>query len=700
VNPILGRTLEPGDDNAKASHPVVVFSYEFWQRKLSGDANIVGQTVRLNQYPYTVIGIAAPGFFGDTVGDKQDFWVPMTMQAQMMPGRAWLEEVHASWLRSMARLKPGIAMGQAEANLNLVFQQWLQGPVGRALDPGDQDFLKKAKVPVVPGGKGFSSLRDDYFMPLLLLMIFVALVLLIACFNVANLLLARASARQKEVAVRLAIGATRMRLLRQLLTESLLLAFAGGVLGLLVARWGTESLLKLSIGQRASEGIETSPDLHVLLFTAGVCLLTGVVFGLVPALRSSRVAVAPTLKESTLAQPRAGRFPIGKLLVVGEVAICLLTLFAAGLLVRSLGNLRNVNLGYNKEEILIVRADPVASGYKPAQLINYQEEMIRRLSQLPGVLGVSGSENGLFSGTESADGMKIEGYVAARDQDRICFWDQVGTTYFSALGIPIIAGRDFGPQDTPTSQKVAIINETMSNFYFPGSNPIGRKIWIDDEEHKNQPIEIIGVARNVRDHQLRKPVQRRFYIPVGQALDPLFAINFEIRTTGKPAALTEAVRKTFAGFDPNVPLTRVSTVEELVERSITESILIARLTTVFGLLALLLACIGLYGVMAYAVAGRTREIGVRMALGAQRSQVLGMILREGLKLVLIGILVGIPVALLVARLAASMLFGLSPADPVSMLIVIVVLAGIATIAGLLPARRATKVDPMIALRYE
>ncbi|HEX7284941.1 MAG TPA: ABC transporter permease [Candidatus Angelobacter sp.] len=700
VSPFLGRTLKPDDDTAKAAHPVVVISHEFWQRKLSGDPNIVGQGLRLNNYPYTIVGVAAPGFFGDTVGDKQDFWVPMAMQAQMMPGRAWLENVQVSWLRSMARLKPGVTMGQAEANLSLLFQQWLHGPVGRALDPGDQQALQQAKVPVVAGGKGFSDLRDEFSAPLLLLMAIVGLVLLIACVNVANLLLARASARQKEVAVRLAIGASRTRLIRQLLTESLLLAFTGGLLGLLVAGWGTKALLKLSIGERASQGIQAAPDFRVLLFTAIICLLTGVVFGLVPALRSSRVAVAPTLKESSTAQARAGRFPLGKVLVAVQVAICLLVLFASGLLVRSLGNLRKLDLGYSKEQILMLRADPVAAGYKQAQFINFEQEMIGRLSALPGVRGATGSENGLFSGTESGDVMKIEGYVAARDRDRICFWDQVGTNYFGALGIPIILGRDLGPRDTPAAQKVAIINETMARFYFGSGNPLGRKMWIEDQERKEQPIEIVGVARDVRDHAVRGPVQRRFYIPIGQAPDSLFAINFEIRSAGKPAALAEAARKAIAAFDPNIPITRVATVEELVDRSISEDILIARLSSFFGVLGLLLACIGLYGVMAYTVNRRTREIGIRMALGAQRSQVLGMVLREAMKLVLIGIIAGIPIALLVSRVFASMLFGLTPTDPLSMLVVVVALAAIATIAGLLPARRATKIDPMVALRYE
>jgi predicted permease len=700
VSPFRGRSLVPEDDRAKSSNPVAVVSYEFWIRKLAENPAVIGQTVRLNKYPYVIIGIAAPGFFGDTVGEKQDFWVPVSMQPQMMPGRPWLDDIHASWLRVMARLKPGVGRSQAEANLDVLFQQWLQGPQGRSLDPGDQQGLKQQKISVVPGGGGFSGLRPEFSRPLLLLMAIVGLVLLIACVNVANLMLARANSRQREIAVRLAIGASPAHLIRQLLTESALLAFAGGLAGLLVAHWGTASLLKLSLSARAAEGLRVSPDWRVLAFTACVCLVTGLLFGLAPALRSAKLAVAPTLKENTAAQAGSGRFPLGKILVASQVAVCLLVLFAAGLLVRSLKNLRDLDLGYSRDNILMARVDPVAAGYKPAQLIDYEREMSARLAALPGVRNVTASENGLFSGTESADQMKIEGYTPSRDKDRVVYWDQVGDNYFHALGIPILAGREFGPQDTPTSLKVAIINESMAKFYFGHANPIGRKMWIDDQEHKDQPMEIVGVARDVRDHTLRGPVQRRFYVPTGQALDAIYAINFEIQTAGKPQDLTEPVRKSFAALDANVPVSRIRTLDELVDSSISKDILVARLSTFFGLLALVLACVGLYGVMSYTVSRRTREIGVRMALGAQRTQVLGMVLNEGLKLVLIGIVVGIPVALLASRVFSSMLFGLSPADPLSMLTVIAVLGSIATLAGLIPARRATKVDPIVALRYE
>lgn len=531
VGAIIGRTLTEQDDVAKGAHPVVVISYGFWKDKLSQDPNIVGKSLKLNDYPFTVVGVTPPGFIGDTVGDKQDFWVPMMMQEQMLRGRPWLERVDASWLRSLARLKPGTSVAQAEANINVIFKQWLQSPQIKAIDPGDQEQLQRSKVPVTSGGAlGFSAVRGDSRQPLLLLMGFVGLVLLIACVNVANLLLARASARQKEIAVRLAIGAGRVRLVRQLLTESVMLAVLGGVAGLLAAKWASQALLTLSLGAQASAGLPVVLDLRVLGFTAGLCLLTGAVFGLAPALRSTGVAVAPTLKESTLAQGPSGRFPIGKILVAVEVAICLLALFSAGLLMRSLNNLKKLDLGYSRDNLLIVRADPVAAGYKVQPLINFQREMTERLAALPGVRSVTGSENGLFSGTESNSGMKIEGYTSAKDEDLMVYWDQVGTNYFKALGVPILRGREFGPQDTPSSQRVVVINETTAKFYFRNSDPLGKRIWFGDQENKDKPMEIVGIARDMRDHELRGPMQRRFYLPLGQAPDSLFAVNFEIRT--------------------------------------------------------------------------------------------------------------------------------------------------------------------------
>jgi predicted permease len=688
--------ITPDDDSGPGAHPVMVLSYGFWKNKLGENPNSVGQTLRVNNYPFTVIGVAPPGFYGDTVGDAQDFWIPVTMQEQVITGRKWLEVYNVSWLHLIARLKPGTSASQAAANVNLVVDQLVSGPLKAKLTKDDLDNLKRDKVPVSAGGGGFSDLRGDFKEPLMLLMVIVALVLIIACVNVANLLLARASSRQKEFAVRVAIGAAPGRIVRQLLTESIFLAFAGGVLGLLIAQWGTRALLKLS----GNKDLEASPDLRVFLFTAAVCLVTGILFGLIPALRSRRVAVAPTLKSGSQNGNSAhAGWNWGKLLVTGQVALSLLVLFVAGLLVRSLQNIRNIDLGYNREHLLLVSTDPMAAGYNKSRTTNYANELAAQLANLPGVRAVTSSKNGLFSGSESGNSIKVEGYDSKNDPDLQAAFDQVAPNYFSAVGIPLLLGREIGLQDTETSPRVAVINESMARFYFGQANPIGRKFTIDDTSSKG-PVEIVGVARDARDHQLKGKVQRRFYIPVSQALGSIAGLNFEIRTAGNPVAVAEAVRKQIKSFDANVPINSVRALNELAERSISDQILIARISSFFAGLALLLAAIGLYGILSYSVAGRTREIGVRMALGAQRGSVLRMVLEEAGKLVVLGVVIGVPASLLASRLFLSMLFGLKTTDPGSMALVIAVLLAITLLASYIPARRATKVDPMVALRYE
>jgi predicted permease len=696
VNALYGRVITPDDDSGPGAHPVAVVSYGFWKNKLGENPSVVGQTLRINNYPFIVIGVAPPGFYGDTVGDAQDLWVPMTMQEQVVSGRKWLEDYNASWLHVIARLKPGVTVENAAANLNLLLQQLVNGPLKAKLSKDDLDNLKAAKVPVSAGGGGFSDLRGDFQQPLLLLMVIVALVLVIACVNVANLLLARASSRRKEFAVRVAIGAAPSRIVRQLLTESILLAFAGGALGLLLARWGTDALLKLS----GNRDLEASPDVRVFLFTAAVCLLTGVLFGLIPALRSRRVAVAVTLKSGSQngSSANAG-WNWGKLLVTGQVAVSLLVLFVAGLLVHSLQNIRNVDLGYNREHLLVVSTDPLAAGYDKARTASFANQLAEQIGSLPGVHAVTSSKNGLFSGSESGNSIKVEGYTSKNDADLQAAFDEVAPDYFHGVGIPMLLGRDIGLQDTETSPRVAVINESMSKFYFGKTNPIGRKFIVDDPSSKG-PVEIVGVARDARDHKLKGSIDRRFYLPLSQALGPLPGVNFVVRTVGNPVAVAEAVRKQIKNLDANIPVNNVRSLNELTDRAISDQILIARLSSFFAGLALLLAAIGLYGVLSYSVAGRTREIGVRMALGAQRGNVLKMILREAGILVLVGVVIGIPSAILASRLFSSMLFGLKATDPVSMLLVIAVLLAITLIASYIPARRATKVDPMIALRYE
>jgi predicted permease len=696
VNALYGRVITPDDDSGPGAHPVAVVSYGFWKNKLGENPNIVGQTLRINNYPFTLVGVAPPGFYGDTVGDAQDLWVPVTMQEQVISGRKWLEDYNASWLHVIARLKPGVTAENAAANLNLLLQQLVSGPLKAKLSKDDLDNLKAARVPVTAGGGGFSDLRGDFQQPLLLLMVIVALVLLIACVNVANLLLARASSRRKEFAVRVAIGAAPGRIVRQLLTESILLAFAGGALGFLLARWGTDALLKLS----GNRDLEASPDLRVFIFTAAVCLLTGLLFGLIPALRSRRVAAALTLKSGSQngSSANAG-WNWGKLLVTGQVAVSLLVLFVAGLLVHSLQNIRNVDLGYNRKHLLVVSTDPLAAGYNNARTASFANQLAEQIGSLPGVRAVTSSKNGLFSGSESGNTIKVEGYTSKKEADLVAAFDEVAPNYFHGVGIPMLLGRDIGLQDTETSPRVAVINETMAKFYFGKANPIGRKFIVDDPGSKG-PVEIVGVARDARDHKLKGTIDRRFYLPLSQALGQLPGVNFVVSTVGNPVAVAEAVRKQIKNLDANIPVNNIRSLNELTERAISDQILIAQLSSVFASLALLLAAIGLYGILSYSVAGRTREIGVRMALGAQRGSVLKMILQEAGILVLVGVVIGIPSAILASRLFSSMLFGLKSTDPVSMLLVIAVLLAITLLASYIPARRATKVDPMIALRYE
>ncbi|HEY1936933.1 MAG TPA: ABC transporter permease [Candidatus Angelobacter sp.] len=698
VNALYGRVLSAEDQTAPGANPLAVVSYGFWRDKLGENENAVGRAVRINGSPFTIIGITPPGFYGDTVGDQQDLWVPVTMQEQLITGRKWMENYESSWLHCIARLKPGISVEQARTNINLILQQLLKGPLGAKLNKEDRENLEKAKIPVLAGGGGFSELRGDFKQPLFLLMGIVGLVLMIACVNVANLLLARAASRQREIAVRMAIGAAPGRLVRQLLTESIFLAFTGGALGLLIAHWGTAVLLKLSKNSQ----LEAELDLRVFLFTATVCFLTGILFGLIPALRSRGVAVALTLKAGAQSGGSShGGWNWGKALVTAQVALSLLVLFAAGLLVRSLQNIRNVDLGYNREHILTVQTDPMAAGYNKQQVIAFGNDLSAKFAGIPGVRQASYSKNGLFNGSESSTLIKVEGYTPARDADSEAAYDQVGPNYFSAIGIPLLLGRDVGPQDTETSPRVAVINEAMAKFYFAGRSPIGRKFNIDNPETKEQQVEIVGVAHDARDHDLKGPVLRRFYLPAAQVEgNVLNSINFEVTTVGNPQAVAQTIGSVLKSHDPNVPVYNVRTIHELTERRIGQEILIAKLSSVFASLALLLAAIGLYGILSYSVAGRTREIGVRMALGAPRSSVLTMILQEAGKLVLIGVIFGIPAALLSSRLFVSMLFGLSRTDPVSMAIVIAILLGIALLASFIPARRATKVDPMVALRYE
>jgi predicted permease len=701
LEPAAGRLLSESDETAESANPVVVLGYSYWQRKFASSPSVVGTDIRLNGFPFTVVGVAPAGFEGDVVGEQMDVFAPLTMQPELIRGRHWLNSPNSSWLSIVGRLKAGVTPAQAEANLNAVFEQAVQGDYGASLSGDDRRAIREEhmKIQVSPGGTGLSALRGDYRTPLLLLMGIVGLVLLIASVNVANLLLARASVRSREFAVRMAIGANRRRILQQLLTESILLALVGGVAGSLLAAWGVRLLIQL-IGSDVI--LQSSPDLRVLAFTFSVSLAAGILFGLFPALRTLRVSVSPALKETSRATPdRTSRFAWGKGLIAGQVALSLLVLFAASLLVRSLQKLMTQDFGYERDHLVIARVDAAAAGYSAEKMKVLAQQLVAGLSGTPGVRSVTYSTNGLFGGTESSDALLVPGFRESNAIDRVAKEDYVGPDYFGVVGIPILSGRGIAAQDTSASTRVAVVNEAMVNRFFQGQNPIGRQFRIDDADWLDKPITIIGVSRNAMDHGkgMREGVEPRFYLAFQQMPDPI-QIMLEAQVRGSASAVVGNLRSQIKSVDPQLPVDFVQTLDRLVTSTAANQFALAKLSTVFGGLALLLACVGLYGILSYTVAGRTREIGVRMALGAQQSDVLRQVLAEGMLLVAVGLTIGIPLSLASSRVLHSFLFGLKGTDPLSLFVVILLLGSVAAIAAIVPARRAAKVDPMVALRYE
>jgi len=694
-----GRLFSDFDDTAENANPVAILGYSYWQLKYASSSSVIGSDIRLNGFPFTIVGVAPPGFEGDVVGEQMSVFVPLSMQPEIVRGRHWRNTGNTSWLSLIGRLKPGISATQAEANLNVVFQQAQKSDYGASLSADDRSALRDLRISVSAGGGGLSELRGSYRVPLMLLMGIVGLVLMTACVNVANLLLARASVRNREVAVRLAIGASRRRVLQQLLTESMLLAALGGVAGSVLAGWGVRVLVNIF---DSSATLPLVPDLRVLGFTLAIILLTGILFGLVPALRTLQVQVSPALKDSIRTTPgSASRYTWGKALITAQVALSLLVLFAAGLLLRSLQKLMTQDFGYQRHHLVIARTDPTSAGYSNDQMKSLAEQLAAKLESIPGLPAVTYSTNGLFAHTENSDAIIVPGFQATTPDARAADEDYVGPNYFSIIGIPILSGRGIEPQDTASSTRVAVVNEAMAKYFFAGQSPIGRQFRIDDNDWLDKPITIIGISRNAKDHGsgIRENIKPRFYMAYQQVPQP-GQIVIEGQTTGVPDSAIAGVTGQIKSVDPHLPVSFVRSLDTLVNDSAADQIALAKLSTFFAGLALVLACIGLYGVMSYTVASRTREIGVRMALGARRGDVVQLVLREGMLLVSTGIVIGIPLGVASSRLLRSFLFEMKSTDPLSLTAVVLLLGTVAAFAGLIPARRAASVDPMVALRYE
>ncbi|MGB7589825.1 MAG: ABC transporter permease [Terriglobia bacterium] len=675
VNAILGRTFTTEVDKLRDANPVAVISYTFWRSRFGGKPSVLGRRIRIRRASYEIIGVAPPRFFGETVGFAPDIWVPLTMQAEIFPGQDWLSLEKnpiekTMWLQVMARLKPGVSVAQAKASINVTFQQLLRSQIGSGMSANDRrDFLNQ-RIALVDGSHGASTLRDEFGKPLLILMGVVGLVLLIACANVANLLLARAASRQKEIAVRVALGAGPARLFRQLLTESVLLAAMGGALGLLLADWADAVLLRLVSRGAAPVPLDIHPDAKILAFTLLLSLLTGILFGLAPAFRVARLDLNSILKGTSRgvvgSVAQGGRVSAGKILVVVQVALSLLLLTVAGLFVHSFRKLAEVKLGYDRDHLLLFRVDPVTAGYKGTAIAQLYRDMLERIRAI---------------------------------QEMNARFDHVGPNYFSTIGIPVLLGRELGPQDEGNGQRVGVINQTMARYYFGDANPIGRRIW-DMFPTTHTAFVVVGVVGDAKYNSVRENTPRRFYVPFFNPIGDPASASVEVRAIGNPSAVGSAVREAVKQTAMSLPPIEIHTMTELVGESLTRDRMITALSGFFGALAVLLACVGIYGIMAYAVAGRTNEIGIRMALGAQRGNILWSVLRESLLLVLIGAAIGLPAVIGAAKLITSLLFGLTPADPVALTLAIALMFAVSALASYIPARRAAKVDPMVALRYE
>ena len=701
VEALLGRTFTADDGRKPGSDPVLVISYGYWRRRFSADASVIGRKILLNNYPFTIIGVAPPGFFGEVVGDRPDLWAPMMMQPQLLPGRNFLESVNDAALLLIGRLKPGVTIEQARTNVNEIVKRALTVTLEARMSRDDRNAVQNAKiaVAVLPGSRGLSRLRQEFSTPLLLLLGMVVLVLLVACVNVANLMLARSEARRREIAVRVAMGAAPGRIVRQLLTESVLVALLGGALGLLLAQWGSAVLVSLA-NTGDQRPLSLGLDWRVLGFTGGICLSAAIVFGLAPALRFLNVRPGAALKEGGRGAETDPKSSFRRILISAQIALGALVLMTAGLLVRSLRNLQEADLGYSRDRLLLARVDILESGYRGAAIQNMTRELIDRFAALPGVRSVTVSSNGLFSGDESSDAIRVDGVASANQLDNVTADDEVGPSYFSTIGDPIVLGREISSEDLVRAAHVAVVNETFAKFYFGGRNPIGHKITIQDSQHPDT-FQIVGVARDVHDHSVRDAVRRRMYAPLTSAgFDDLGAYNFEIRAVGDSHVLVNSIRTTIRNLNPDLVVDNIKTASELVTDTLSSQVLMAELSTFFGGLVLVLVCVGLYGSMTYAVAMRTREIGVRMALGAPREGLIWMVTREACTEVAVGGPIGIAAAIVATRLFKAMLFGLSETDTLSIASTILALAGVCLAAAIVPVHRAMRVDPIRALRHE
>ena len=701
VSAVAGRTFSAEDDRAEAS-PAVVLSYGYWKRRFHTDRSLVGKVLVVNDLPVTIVGIAPPEFFGETSTSIPDFWLPIILQARVMQQSSFLNDTSTHWLNIMGRLRAGIGPQQAQSIVSVQLRQMLASRAGSKLSPETQKDIDRSYIQLKPGGIGISALRLQYSEPLHILMAVVALILLIACANVANLLLSRAAAREREISMRLALGASRARLTRQLLTESILLALLGGILGIFFAQWGARILLYRVAGNGTP--LNASPNAIVIGFTAAASILAGILFGIFPAFRASRPDLNSVIKGTTPAPAVRGvRLGLANGLMIFQIAASLVLIVSAGLFLRTLKNLTAQELGFDNSHVLIVGMDPRAAGYTPDQMNSLNRLLLERLEAVPGVLSVSYEHTSPLGGSESSGPISVEGMPRQPHKDAGLHQNAVGPHYFETMGIPIFLGRGIESRDSEGTSPVAVINQAMARKFFSGVNPLGKKFsegWPDFDP--KSAFEIVGVSADARFYSLRAVVPPMAFVSAAQLTgsDYQFGRDIDIRVSGDPRATETEVRRVIGETAPGLPVTGVRPLREQVSGQLEQDRTVAGLSSTFGGLSLLLACLGLYGTMSYRVSRRTSEIGIRMALGAQRGNVLWMVMRECLLLVTVGLCVGLPLVLATTRFIAHQLFKLSPMDPPTVAIAAFFLTAASATAGLVAARRAQRVDPIVALRNE
>jgi predicted permease len=701
VRPFLGRVFSAQDETAPGANPVTVVSYGYWTRHFGSDPNILNKQLAVNGSSLTIVGVAWPGFTGVQVGQIPDLFIPITMKAQMTPNWDGLADRNDHWMTMLGRLKPGFSVAKAQAGLAPLYRSLMEGDaVALKLSSRDQQEFVNRKLVLAGGSHGRPILQHDAKQPLLVLMAMVGLVLLIACANLAGLLIARGEGRQREIALRLALGAGRGRLVRQLMTESLILAIAGGAAGLALASWMLSVIVHSIPENEGASGLVAQLDYRVLIFACVVSLVTGVLFGLAPAIRATHTDLQSVLKDQGVnVSGGKANVRVRKSLLVSQIALTAVLLAAAGLFAHSLLNLKTQDLGVRPDHVLEFSISPELNRYTPPQTIALADRIRKSIERLPGVRSVSESEIPMLANSNSSSNITVPGHNAQEDEDMNVDHNAVGPNFLAAMGIPLLNGREISEADSSTSAKVAIINEAMARRYFAGRNPIGMHFGFGGGKDVKLDTEIVGVVKDSKNTDVKTAARPFLFLPYSQS-EHAGEATFYVRTNQDPVALTVTVRNLIQGFDGNLPVYGVKTLTAQVD----EIIFTDRLVTIFslclGLLASLLAAVGLYGVMAYVVARRTREIGIRMALGATQQNVAWMILREIIGMLGAGLCIGLVAAYGIGRVVESQLFGVKAGDPIVFVIAAGLLVAVALLAGWLPSRKAANVDPMVALRYE